>query len=262
MSTEPTRPNRTQQLSSVTDQSQTAVIQVADSLDALSTQADRAGSLIGFGRRIWVPADEVHVVVGHGYHITRSSDDMQVFGQSANKSSRYWLNPRTQVIKLKTISFTVPLSGSDGRGINALDNKNVSFKLWAHAVAQLNPEKAEVAARRIGQDTQGLLRTITQVAMSQLISAAAQMELKDIIAMLGLEELSKQDRLTVNRARRLERFLTQPFFTTGQFTGLEGTSVSIHDTLTGCERILDDEFLEWPERTFYMIGKIDEATKP
>jgi F-type H+-transporting ATPase subunit beta len=87
-------------------------------------------------------------------------------------------------------------------------------------------------------------------------------ELKDIIAMLGLEELSQQDRKTVNRARRLERFLTQPFFTTGQFTGISGKSVSISDTIEGCERVLADEFHDWPEKSFYMIGKISEANQP
>jgi F-type H+-transporting ATPase subunit beta len=86
-------------------------------------------------------------------------------------------------------------------------------------------------------------------------------ELKDIIAMLGLEELSQPDRLIVNRARRLERFLTQPFFTTGQFTGIEGKSVSIFDTLAGCEQILNDQFHDWPENAFYMIGSISEATR-
>lgn len=84
-------------------------------------------------------------------------------------------------------------------------------------------------------------------------------ELKDIIAMLGLEELSREDRLTVNRARRLERFLTQPFFTTEQFTGHSGRLVSRTETLQGCERILDDEFADVPERSLYMIGAVDEA---
>jgi F-type H+/Na+-transporting ATPase subunit beta len=84
-------------------------------------------------------------------------------------------------------------------------------------------------------------------------------ELKDIIAMLGLEELSREDRRTVNRARRLERFLTQPFFTTEQFTGHAGRVVALEDTLAGCERILDDEFHDLPERALYMIGSIDEA---
>jgi F-type H+-transporting ATPase subunit beta len=87
-------------------------------------------------------------------------------------------------------------------------------------------------------------------------------ELKDIIAMLGLEELSREDQLTVNRARRLERFLTQPFYTTEQFTGNKGKTVSLQDALDGCERILDDEFFEYPERSLYMIGNVDEAEKP
>src|SRR6202167_2996817 len=85
-------------------------------------------------------------------------------------------------------------------------------------------------------------------------------ELKDIIAMLGLEQLSAEDRSVVGRARRLERFLTQPFFTTEQFTGIKGKLVSRMDALDGCERILRDEFKDYPERALYMIGKVDEAT--
>ncbi len=84
-------------------------------------------------------------------------------------------------------------------------------------------------------------------------------ELKDIIAMLGLEELSPEDRRVVERARRLERFLTQPFFTTEQFTGMSGKLVSLEEALDGCERILNDEFANYPERALYMIGSVDEA---
>ncbi len=87
-------------------------------------------------------------------------------------------------------------------------------------------------------------------------------ELKDIIAMLGLEQLSPEDRKVVARARRLERFLTQPFFTTEQFTGLKGKLVSLEDALDGCERILRDEFKDYPESALYMIGAIDEAKAP
>ena len=86
-------------------------------------------------------------------------------------------------------------------------------------------------------------------------------ELKDIIAMLGLEELSSENRRTVHRARRLERFLTQPFFATEQFTGHSGRMVGLEDALDGCERILKDEFSDYPEKSLYMIGKIDEAKK-
>jgi F-type H+-transporting ATPase subunit beta len=84
-------------------------------------------------------------------------------------------------------------------------------------------------------------------------------ELKDIIAMLGLEQLSPEDRKVVVRARLLERFLTQPFFTTEQFTGLTGKLVSLKDSLDGCERILHDEFKDYPESALYMIGPISEA---
>ncbi|SFJ64330.1 F-type H+-transporting ATPase subunit beta [Desulfomicrobium apsheronum] len=84
-------------------------------------------------------------------------------------------------------------------------------------------------------------------------------DLKDIIAMLGLEQLAQEDRLVVNRARRLERFLTQPFFTTEQFTGLPGAFVSLDAALEGCERILDDEFKDYPESALYMIGAVDQA---
>jgi F-type H+-transporting ATPase subunit beta len=86
-------------------------------------------------------------------------------------------------------------------------------------------------------------------------------ELKDIIAMLGLEELSREDRRTVFRARRLERFLTQPFFTTEQFTGMQGREVSLAEALDGCESILNDEFTDAPEKTLYMIGNIEEARR-
>jgi F-type H+-transporting ATPase subunit beta len=100
-----------------------------------------------------------------------------------------------------------------------------------------------------------------KVALEIKKTLAKYEELKDIIAMLGLEELSGEDRNIVYRARRLERFLTQPFFTTEQFTGLDGKMVDIEDTIEGCERILNDEFKDYNESDLYMIGKIDEADK-
>ena len=86
-------------------------------------------------------------------------------------------------------------------------------------------------------------------------------DLKDVIAMLGLEQLAPGDRNVVGRARRLERFLTQPFFATEQFSGIKGKLVSLNDSLAGCERILRDEFKDYPESALYMIGAIDEAKK-
>ena len=86
-------------------------------------------------------------------------------------------------------------------------------------------------------------------------------ELKDIIAMLGLEELSPGDRATVRRARRLERYLTQPFFTTEHFTGRVGVGVPLAQTLHDCERLLNDDCADWPEQALYMIGRLDEARR-
>ena len=84
-------------------------------------------------------------------------------------------------------------------------------------------------------------------------------ELKDIIAMLGFDELPEKDQEIVLIARKLERYLTQPFFTTFQFTGMEGRSVNLEETLTGCERILSGEFKGLSEDNFYMIGSVQEA---
>ena len=84
-------------------------------------------------------------------------------------------------------------------------------------------------------------------------------DLKDIIAMLGFDELPEHDQKTVLTARKLERFLTQPFFTTEKFTGMEGRSVDIEDTIEGCERILNDEFPYLDESDFFMVGSIKEV---
>jgi len=105
-----------------------------------------------------------------------------------------------------------------------------------------------IVGQRHYELAQEIRRTLAQYA-----------DLKDIIAMLGLEQLSPDDRKIVGRARRLERFLTQPFFTTEQFTGLKGKLVSLEDSLDGCERILKDEFMDANEGDLYMIGKIQEA---
>lgn len=101
-----------------------------------------------------------------------------------------------------------------------------------------------------------------RIAQAIRKTLASYEELKDIIAMLGIEELSHEDRRTVYRARRLERFLTQPCFVTEQFTGHKGKAVSLGDALDGCERILNDEFASYPEQSLYMIGSINEARKP
>ena len=119
------------------------------------------------------------------------------------------------------------------------------------AVDPLQSSSQMLAPHIVGQRHYNLARSVRQ-------TLASYEELKDIIAMLGLEELSAGDKATVYRARQLERFLTQPFFTTEHFTGQEGRVVSLDDALDGCERILNDEFSGLPESRFYMIGSLSD----
>jgi len=84
-------------------------------------------------------------------------------------------------------------------------------------------------------------------------------ELQDIIAILGMDELSEEDKLVVSRARRVQRFLSQPFHVAEQFTGLQGVFVSIEDTIKGFNMIMDGEVDEYPEAAFNLVGSIEEA---
>ena len=84
-------------------------------------------------------------------------------------------------------------------------------------------------------------------------------DLQDIIAILGIDELSEEDKLTVSRARKIQRFLSQPFFVATQFTGLEGKYVPVGETIRGFQEIVDGRHDEVPEQAFYMVGGIDEA---
>ncbi|UXZ53935.1 F0F1 ATP synthase subunit beta [Vreelandella venusta] len=86
-------------------------------------------------------------------------------------------------------------------------------------------------------------------------------ELKDIIAILGMDELSDEDKLAVSRARKIQRFLSQPFFVAEVFTGSPGKYVSLKDTITGFQGILAGEYDDLPEQAFYMVGSIDEAVE-
>ncbi len=134
-----------------------------------------------------------------------------------------------------------------------LSRKRASQGLYP-AVDPLQSRSKMLAPHIVGERHYGLARRIRS-------TLAEYEDLKDIIAMLGIEELSREDQRTVHRARRLERFFTQPFFTTEQFTDHEGKMVSLQDALDGCERILNDEFSDYPEKSLYMIGGIDEVDK-
>ena len=85
--------------------------------------------------------------------------------------------------------------------------------------------------------------------------------LQDIIAILGMDELSAEDKKTVARARKLQRFLTQPFAVGEVFTGKKGVTVDLPDTIAGCEGIINGDYDDLPEQAFFMVGKIEEAVQ-
>ena len=85
--------------------------------------------------------------------------------------------------------------------------------------------------------------------------------LQDIIAILGIEELSEEDKLTVSRARKIQRFLSQPFFVAEVFTGTPGKFVKLEDTIKGFKSIIDGEYDDLPEAAFYLVGTIEEAVE-
>jgi F-type H+-transporting ATPase subunit beta len=86
-------------------------------------------------------------------------------------------------------------------------------------------------------------------------------DLQDIIAILGMDELSEGDKQTVSRARKIQRFLSQPFFVAAQFTGTEGKFVSVADTVRGFKEILEGKHDDLPEQAFWMVGGIEEAVE-
>jgi F-type H+/Na+-transporting ATPase subunit beta len=109
-------------------------------------------------------------------------------------------------------------------------------------------------ARIIGEDHYNVARAVKQVLQRYK-------DLQDIIAILGIDELSEDDKLTVGRARRIQRFLSQPFFVAEQFTGFAGKYVPIADTVRSFREIVDGKYDHLPEQAFYMVGTIEEAVE-
>ena len=109
-------------------------------------------------------------------------------------------------------------------------------------------------ARIIGDEHYNVARAVKQVLQRYK-------DLQDIIAILGIDELSEEDKLTVGRARRIQRFLSQPFFVAEQFTGFPGKYVPIADTVRSFREIVDGKYDHLPEQAFYMVGTIEEAVE-
>ncbi|MDZ7673328.1 MAG: F0F1 ATP synthase subunit beta [Halanaerobiales bacterium] len=120
------------------------------------------------------------------------------------------------------------------------------------AVDPLDSTSKILDPRIVGEEHYKVARDVQQILQKY-------QDLQDIIAILGMDELSEEDKIVVNRARRIERFLSQPFFVAEQFTGQKGTYVELEDTIKGFKEIINGKHDDLPEEAFYMVGTIDEA---
>ena len=133
-------------------------------------------------------------------------------------------------------------------------SRDIAAKGIYPAVDPLDSTSRQLDPLIIGQDHYDVARGVQNVLQRYK-------ELKDIIAILGMDELSEEDKQTVERARKIERFLSQPFFVAEIFTGSPGKYVSLKDTIAGFQGILAGEYDHLPEQAFYMVGSIDEAVE-
>lgn len=120
------------------------------------------------------------------------------------------------------------------------------------AVDPLTSHSRMLDPRIIGEEHYNVSRKVQRILQRYK-------DLQDIIAILGIDELSEEDKLVVSRARKVQKFLSQPFFVAETFTGKEGRFVKVQDTIKGFKMIVDGEMDEYPEQVFYMVGNIDEA---
>jgi F-type H+/Na+-transporting ATPase subunit beta len=122
------------------------------------------------------------------------------------------------------------------------------------AVDPLDSTSRILDARYIGQEHYNVARTVQQILQRYK-------ELQDIIAILGIDELSQEDQITVQRARRIERFLSQPMYVAEQFTGQPGEFVPPEETISSFKAIADGKYDHVPEQAFYMVGGIEDVER-
>jgi F-type H+/Na+-transporting ATPase subunit beta len=137
--------------------------------------------------------------------------------------------------------------------VTALSRQIVELGIYP-AVDPLSSSSRILDPRVIGEEHYNTAQDVKRVLQRYK-------DLQDIIAILGLDELSDEDKLIVSRARKIQRFFSQPFFVAAQFTGLEGKYVKLEDTIRGFREIVDGKHDDLPEQAFYMVGTIEEAVK-
>jgi F-type H+-transporting ATPase subunit beta len=159
-----------------------------------------------------------------------------------------------QAIYVPADDYTDPAPATTFAHLDATTNlsRQISELGIYPAVDPLASTSRILDPRIIGEEHYRVARQVKQILQRYK-------DLQDIIAILGIDELSEDDKLTVSRARKIQKFLSQPFFVAQQFTGLEGKYVQIADTIRGFKEIVEGRHDEIPEQDFYMVGSIDEV---
>jgi F-type H+/Na+-transporting ATPase subunit beta len=161
-----------------------------------------------------------------------------------------------QAIYVPADDYTDPAPATTFAHLDATTNlsRAISEMGIYPAVDPLASSSRILDPRVVGQDHYDVAQRVKRVLQKYK-------DLQDIIAILGIEELSEEDRITVNRARKVQQYLSQPFFVAEQFTGMEGKYVKLADTISGFKKIVDGELDHIPEQAFYMQGTLDDVYK-
>ena len=187
-----------------------------------------------------------------GYQPTLESEMGQL--QERITSTRKGSVTSVQAIYVPADDFTDPAPASVFAHLNATTalSRSIAEKGIYPAVDPLESTSTILKAEIVGEEHFRVANEVKQVLQRYK-------ELQDIIAILGIDELSDEDKVAVSRARRLERYLSQPFFVAEQFTGIPGVYVPISETVRGFKEILEGRYDDFPERAFYMKGTIDDV---
>ncbi|MGE5528675.1 MAG: F0F1 ATP synthase subunit beta [Patescibacteria group bacterium] len=189
-----------------------------------------------------------------GYQPTLAQDLGKL--QERITSTRQGAITSIQAIYVPADDYTDPAPATTFSHLDATTNleRSIADIGIYPAVDPLASTSRLLSPRLVGEEHYAVARQVQEILQHYK-------DLQDIIAILGLDELSDEDRLTVNRARRVQRFLSQPFFVAEQFTGIQGRFVPIRETVRGFREILEGRHDLLPEEAFFMVGTIDEAVE-
>jgi F-type H+-transporting ATPase subunit beta len=189
-----------------------------------------------------------------GYQPTLATDmgELQERITSTNKGSI----TSVQAIYVPADDLTDPAPATAFTHLDATTvlSRDIAAKGIYPAVDPLDSTSRILDPQTVGEEHYSVARNVQQVLQKYK-------DLQDIIAILGMDELSEEDRLTVSRARKLERFLSQPFHVAEQFTGAPGVYVRLEDTIRGFKEILEGKHDDLPEQAFFLVGTIEQAVE-